>query len=455
MTTPPPASPEEKKETDFLAPPPAPLDGFPPEEFRARRRKLRDACSDGILVIRGTREEEAINPVRYRQNSSFYYLTGVETPGAFLVLLPENLPANFAIAKGDAQVREILYLPPRNAVAETWTGPQLGPGEETEKATGIEKTVNSSEFFGNLTAWLRFCPLVYTLAPSGQNALSTSEYALTQQILRLSPFAQFRDCAPELAKLRMIKSVEEVARILRAIEITQEGHRAAREVISKGDGKWEYEVEAEVLKAFKRNNANLSFGSIVGSGFRATVLHYENNDQQMRQGELVVVDIGAKDGHYCGDITRAYPVGGKFDSDRKKQVYNLVLSAYQFTIDNFKVGIDTPKLMDDKVKEFLKNSPLRAKNEKGEEKTMDEFMPHSLGHHLGLDVHDVNYPHFPLVQGCVITVEPGVYIPSESIGVRLEDDFLVTDSGLQLLGLPLEISVEEIERVGEDVSVIG
>ena len=446
MTVPPPAAEAEKKtDSDFLAPPPPPLDGFPPEEFRERRRKLREACPDGIIVIRGSREDEVASPLRYRQNSSFYYLTGVETPGAFLVLLPESLPANFAMSKADAKIREILYLPPRNAATETWTGPQLGPGEETEKATGIEKTANASEFFGNLTAWLRYSPLVQTLAPSGGNAFSSSEYALSQQILRLSPFAQFRDCGPELAKLRMIKSEREVGRITQAIGVTQEGHRAARAVIAKGDGKWEFEVEAEVLKAFRKNDAGLSFGSIVGSGLRATVLHYENNNQQMKQGELVVVDIGATCGNYCGDLTRAYPVGGTFDSDRKKEIYNLVLGAYRLTVEKFKPGIDTLKDLDDRVKEFLKNSPLRAKNEKGEEKTMDVFMPHSLGHHLGLDVHDVFYPHFPLVLGCVITVEPGIYIPSESIGVRLEDDFLVTSAGLQRLGLPLEITVEELE----------
>ena len=449
MTIPPPACSAEtevKTDSPFLAPPPAPLGGFSAQEFKDRRDRLRSAFPEGILVIRGSREDEAVNPQRYKQNSSFFYLTGVETPGAFLAILPESLPANYALPKADAEIRELLFLPARNATAETWTGPQLGPGEETEKATGVQKTVDASSFFSSLTSWIRYCPIVCTIAAYGQNAASTRDYAFMQEIFRLAPTAQFRDCAPELAKLRMVKSEAEIDRIRQAIEITQEGHRVARELIAKGDGVWEYEVEAEILKAFKRRGAGLAFGSIIGAGFSATVLHYENNNQSMKQGELAVVDIGAVAGGYCGDLTRTYPVGGIF-SDRQKEIYNLVLSAYEHTIQNFKPGEDTTKIIDDRVKEFLKNSALRAKNEKGEEKTMDEFMPHGLGHSLGLDVHDSAFPHFPLVPGCVITVEPGIYLPAEGIGVRIEDDFLVTEDGLERLGGALERTVEELEAV--------
>jgi Xaa-Pro aminopeptidase len=430
----------------FLADPPAPLDGFPAEEFRARRDRLRAACPDSVVVIRGSREDEFMGASTYRQNSSLFYLTGVETPGAFLVLLPGSVPARTGLKDTPIEVREILFLPARNASTETWSGPQIGPGEATEKATGIQKVADAGAFWSSLTGWIRRCPFVSTLTPYGDNAATSREYAMMRQIATQAPAVQFRDAAMALARQRSVKSPLEIERIRQAIEITAEGQRVARTIIATGAGRWEYEIEAKIFETFRSRNATLAFASIVGGGPRGTVLHYEKNNQRLQEGDLVVVDIGARFGYYCGDLTRAYPVGGTL-SPRQREIYSLVLDAHERVVSSCKPGEDTLKSLSDRCKDFLKDSPLRSRNEKGEEQTMNLFMPHGLSHHLGLDVHDVGDPEEPLRPGNVITVEPGLYLPGEGIGVRIEDDYVVTATGLERLGPELEKEIAQLETI--------
>ncbi|HZT43441.1 MAG TPA: aminopeptidase P N-terminal domain-containing protein [Chthonomonadaceae bacterium] len=430
------------------ADPAAPLDGFPPEEFKARREALRVACPEGLILIRGGSEEEAV-AAPYRQNSAFFYLTGVDTPGAFLILLPEGVPASALQRDLPPGVREVLFLPARNPVGETWTGPKLGPGEETERATGIEKTLDAGNIWGALIGGLRRNPLLYTITPYGEQAKLSREYALMQRIADIAPVVQFRDVAPALAQQRVVKSPAERERLRQAIAITGEGQRAARAAIAGGAGKWEYEVEARIYEAFRSRGATLAFPPIVGAGINGTILHYGDNAAPMQEGDLVVVDIGARFAHYAGDVTRTYPVGGVF-SPRQREIYNLVLEAHEWAITHYRPGEDSLKSLSDRCKAFLKESPLRAKDIKGEEQTMDTFMPHGLTHHLGLDVHDMHGiidMDQPLVPGSVITIEPGLYIPSERIGVRIEDDYLVTATGLERLGPSLEKDLDALEAV--------
>lgn len=419
-----------------LLTPPAPLLGFSKEEYQSRRSALRSACPNAIILLRGSAEDEVVNPARYRQNSNFLYFTGVETPGAFLVLLPPDLHASIGIRGASPDVREILFLPARNATVETWTGPKLGPGEDTEAATGIHKTADVSSLNGALLAWLRHNPSLYTAVPFGENARFTREFRLIRNLQDLAPSIKIKDATNAIGGLRMVKSQAEIDRIVQAIEITQAGHRAAREVVEAGAGSLEYEAEAAVLGAFRSHGAGLAFGCIVGGGANATVLHYEDNNAVLNEGDLVVVDIGAKVGGYCGDLTRTYAVGG-VRSERQAEIYNLVLQALERTVSDFKHG-ETLQNLTDRCKAFFKSSPLRSLDATGAEQTMDVFMPHGLSHHLGLDVHDVGDREIPLAPGHVITVEPGIYLPSEKIGIRIEDDYLVTADGLVRLGPELE-----------------
>ncbi|HLV79806.1 MAG TPA: aminopeptidase P N-terminal domain-containing protein [Chthonomonadaceae bacterium] len=431
------------------ADPTPPLDGFPPEEFQARREALRSACPEGMILIRGAAPEEAVM-APYRQNSAFFYLTGVDTPGAFLVLLLEGVPASALQRDLPPTVREILFLPARSPLGETWTGPTIGPGEETERAAGIEKTLEAGSLWSALIGGLRRNPLLYTLTPYGEQAKLSRDYALMQRIADIAPIAQFRDVAPALARQRMVKSAAERERLCQAIAITGEGQRAARAAITAGAGRWEYEVEARIYEAFRSRGATMAFPPIVGAGINATILHYEDNAARMQSGDLVVVDIGARSGHYAGDVTRTYPVGGAF-SPRQQEIYALVLEAHEWAVAHYRPGTDSLKSLSDRCKAFLKESGLRARNLQGHEQTMDLFMPHGLTHHLGLDVHDMHGiidMDQPLVPGSVITIEPGLYIPSEKIGVRLEDDYLVTETGLERLGPPLEKDIAALEAAG-------
>lgn len=443
MTTPS-ADPSAAETKPFLITPPAPLDGFSPDEFRARRAALRAACPDGLILIRGAAESEVVSPGVYRQNGHFFYLTGVDTPGAHLVLLPDGVPGPAGLRDLAPEVREILFLPARNAQTETWTGAKLGPGAETEQATGIPKVQDAGSLWNALTGWLQRCPLVYTIAPYGEQAKLTREYALMAKLSEIAPTVQFRDAALALSRLRMVKSPVEIERIEQAMAVTAEAHEAARKLIAQGAGRGEFEVEGAILETFRRHNATQAFPCIVGAGVNGTVLHYEDNCCRMREGDAVVVDIGARLGHYCADLTRTYPVGGRF-SERQREIYSLVLAAYRYIVADYKPGVDTLQMLTDRCKAFLKASPLRAKDGAGVEQTMDVFMPHGLTHHLGLAVHDASDREAPLAPGHVITIEPGIYVPSEGIGVRLEHDFLVTETRLQRLGPDLPLDLERIE----------
>ena len=394
-------------------------------------------------MLRGSTEDEAVNPGRFRQNSNFIYFTGVETPGAVLVILPAGLSASIGIRGVASDASEILFLPARNPVGETWTGPKLGPGEDTEKATGIRKTADAGQFVGAMLSWLRYNPAIYTPTPFGETAKMTREYCFIHKLLELAPSIQLRDATVAVGRLRMVKSAAEIERITEAIAITHNGHRAARKLIASGAGTREFVVEAAIFEAFRRQGAGLAFGTIVGGGVNGTVLHYEDNHDELKTGDLVVVDIGAKHEAYCGDITRTYPVGGVF-GEREREIYNLVLEAHIRTISEYKPG-ETLQNLTDRCKAFYKELPHRSKEAAGVEQTLDNFMPHRQSHHLGLDVHDVGDRETALAPGHVITVEPGLYLPSEKIGVRIEDDYLVTKTGLQRLGLQLESSVEEVE----------
>ena len=433
-----------------MLPPPAPLDGFSVEEFQARRAALRKAVPEGIILIRGSTEDESPPwaSARYRQNSTFFYLTGVDTPGAFLVILPDGVPAGSGLKNVKNDVRTILFLPTRDAAAEQWTGAKLGPGEETAKATGVDLATDASKLWGALANWVRRCPGVHTTVPIGETARGTKIWAMMRRAELVAPAVQFLDCSMALGRIRAVKSPAEVKRMRQAIAVSDAGHRAARAVIAAGAGRREYEVEAAVLAAYRSAGALAGFASIVGAGVNGAILHYEAIDAEMKVGDLVVVDIGARVGHYNGDVTRTYPVGGKFPAGRPREVYELVLGAHQNAVSAFEPG-DSLDAMTDRCKAFFKASPLRAKDASKAEKTMETFFPHSLGHHLGLDVHDVNDAtdrNEPLPVGSVITIEPGIYLPDEAIGVRIEDDYLVTETGLESLSGGLEMTVADVER---------
>jgi len=415
-----------------------------PDVYRERRRRLAESLGGGTIVMWGAGDDRGYGDVgTFRQSSDFFYLTGVELPNAIMVARP-------------AEEFDALFLPPRNPNVERWTGPKFGPGEEAAEALGFDEVLStdSSEivldarrrpvpgFEGRLHAWLGEADAVLWTdypAVSASAVLPPTHRLVAQLRDRLTSF-EVRDLGGVLTNLRLIKSESEVTLLRKAMEATMAGQRAAASAISPGVS--EGTVDGVVYAAFRAHGAEgLSFPSIVGCGYNATTLHYDQNVGTCVEGELVVVDVGARYGYYCGDLTRTYPANGRF-SDRQREIYDLVLEAHDRVAEAIKPGIrifDLRKI----AYEVMEASELRDTN--GEK--LGQYFIHGLGHFLGLDAHDPGSEQAALVSGNVITNEPGIYIPDESLGVRIENDFLVTETGGENLSATLPTRAEEIEKM--------
>jgi Xaa-Pro aminopeptidase len=372
-----------------LGAPVAAVEKAPLAEYQSRRAHLAEQIQGSVLILEAATETEL---TEYYQEHNFYYLTGFDDPDATFVLDATKTPAE-----------EFLFLPPRNPAEERWTGVKLGPGADAERATGIRKVLPRSELERVLNGF-------------------RSE---SKPILRLD------DAKAKIAALRQVKSASEIALLEKAIDATMKGLDAASRTVAPGV--MEYQVEAELEREFRWNGAERpGFPSIVGSGPLSTTLHYNRNDRRMMANELVVVDVGAEYSGYSADITRTFPVSGKFSS-RQREIYQIVLDAQKAAMALVKPGVRINQI------HSAAYNLIRSKG-------YAQYFPHGTSHHIGLEVHDVGDTSRPLEPGMVITVEPGIYIDQEQLGVRIEDDVLVTNDGYRLLStFPREI--REIEEL--------
>jgi Xaa-Pro aminopeptidase len=453
-------------EGDFWDEPGERLLNQPVGEYHARRQRLLDQLKDGVVVILGNVEESEGVEARYRQNNWMAYLTGVRTPEAALLLVPQGLPS-----QGGA--REFVFIPPRNLQAERWTGVQLAPGPEAARTFGVERVLPTwgqgteaaahggamSGADDNLMLRLKEAASLpafgkaggqgamklYTIAPRELSNGDVREYQFVEKVKKELPGVSVVPVEPLVAEMRKIKSAAEVALLQKAIDIT--GQAEVDIAQSLRPGMYEYEVQAILESAFTRNGAERpGFPSIVGSGLYSTILHYEENHKRIDPGDLVVCDIGAEYSMYTADITRTFPASGKF-TPRQREIYQLVLDTQNAAAAFWKPGMRTYELHQFAA-EFLRKSPLRARDLDGQEYTMDHFFIHGLGHYLGMDVHDVGDYRKPMQPGEVFTIEPGVYIQSEKLGVRIEDDYLVTPQNtLRKLSANIPSTPAEIERL--------
>lgn len=395
----------------------------------ARRAALLNRLPSGIAVIRAASlrdmDGEVVQDNDFRQDDDFFYLTGLETPDAVLVL----------VAGDGGSDSTILFLPRREPEQELWTGLRLGPGPEASRLSGI-RTVLPLEALDSAGAALleRTRGPVYTVLrrPLGDTALAMR---WARQGGR-----QVMDAAPVLDRLRMIKDEAELVRLRRAIAITAEAHLAAMRALKPGMK--EYQVEAVVEYTFRNLGADrVGFPSIVGSGPNSTTLHYDVNRRTIEDGDLVVVDIGAEYGQYTADLTRTLPASGRFTA-RQRAVYDLVLATQQATLEAVKPGV-TIRELNAIARRFMRDHSGSVCGPK----PCDAFFVHGVSHWLGMRVHDVGDYAAPLAAGMVLTVEPGIYLPDEALGVRIEDDVLVTPTGYELLSSGLPRAAAEIEAL--------
>ena len=382
----------------------------PLEEYRLRRESLARAL-DGTIILFAAQPSDL---VEYQQEDNFYYLTGFSEPQAVLVINGQG-----------ERILESLFIPQRDPEEERWTGIKMGPGAEAELATGIGSVEALEDFDDRVRQLSDDGGTIYTL---------TEEPESMRQLNALALSSDFRNAAPGLADLRLVKAETEIALLEKAIAITMEAHEAAASVIVPDA--MEYEVEGIVEYTFRRNGAERpAFPSIVGSGPFTTILHYDRNERQMRTGDLVVVDIGAEYSGYAADITRTYPVMGRF-TDRQREIYQIVLDAQKAALERVRPGVSIggPNGVHAAARDYI------------DDQGYGEYFIHGTSHYLGLYVHDVGDYSRPLEPGMVLTVEPGIYLPEEELGVRIEDDVLVTADGYRMLStFPREI--DEIEAL--------
>ncbi len=416
----------------------SPAGAVPVERLTARRDGLAHAMGSGVAVLRSSVERniEGDYPQDsdYRETNDFFYLTGIEAKDSWLLV----------VADSGRATRVTLYLPARDPQSERWTGPTLGPGADASSLTGIAdvRTADSAE------QQIRGVLQARTYSRKGGSLfVDRSARARQDTFLRDLVFSAERDDAVlpavnllyVIAQLRLTKDAEEIRRMHAAIDLTAESLVDAMGAIKPG--MTEYQVEAMIESGFRvRGAERLGFPSIIGSGPNSTTLHYDKNRRTITAGDLVVMDVGGEYGYYSADVTRTVPIDGKFTA-RQRQIYDLVLATQQVGIDSVKPGMTVGRL----------NQIARAymKEHSGTlcgSTTCDTFYIHGLSHWLGMDVHDVGDYTTALAPGMVITVEPGIYIPDEQLGVRIEDDVLVTSGGHELLSSKAPRSANDIEK---------
>lgn len=415
----------------LLSEPGSPSDTQLRQEARERRIAYLQRATEGVTLLFNRQHHDLSE---YVPDKNFYYLTGCTEPGAVLLLIP-----------GEDGPRETLFVARRDPKQERWTGPRMGPGPDTARRLGMQEVLSLDELPDSLAQRACRKGKVYANLPAVPHREAADKCCLEPwvRLRQWLPDARILDAGPELAFLRMKKSKWEIEKIRRAVEITIAGHRYALPAI--GPGRFEYEVEAAIEYRFRsRGAARPAFPSIVGSGPNAAVLHYAENNRRMRSGDLVVIDVGAEFDGYSADLTRTYPVSGGF-TPRQKEIYNIVLAAQQAALKQVRPGVT----FDSIHQVALETIDSRGRDRQG--RRLGRYFIHGTGHHLGLEVHDpVSDRSRPLEPGMVITIEPGIYIPEENLGVRIEDDVLVTRDGYRVLSRGLPRKVEEVERMMRD-----
>jgi len=436
------------------------ISGFEEDSFMIRpqlKEFMQRMDQNSVAIIPSARETVRSNDTQYRfrQDSDFYYLTGFGEPDSLAVIAPSK------------EQKYTLFVRPRDPEREIWDGRRAGvDGAKSE--FGAEESYPIGEFDSKLQEILDGTPKLYYRLGVNQQLDETiiGQIARMRALNRkpIHPPEVIVDPATIVHELRVFKSEEEISLMQRAADIAAEAHcqamRAAR------PGMKEYEIEALIEQIFRLQGAAApAYNSIVGAGANATVLHYISNDGELRDGELLLIDAGAEYKGYASDITRTFPINGKFTS-AQREIYDLVLETQQSCVQRVRPGVTHDELKSHSV-EMLTAGMVRLGLLKGEpeelikEEKYKQFYMHGLGHLLGIDVHDVGRYYYDnesraLEPGMVMTVEPGLYIAPNTknipeqylgIGVRIEDDVLVTQDGPRVLTSKVPKQPDEVEQL--------
>ncbi|GJJ02718.1 Xaa-Pro aminopeptidase [Duganella rhizosphaerae] len=432
----------------------------------ARRARLLAHMPPGAVAVLPTAPEVARNSdseYLYRHDSYFYYLTGFAEPESVLVLVA---------ARGDAPARAILFCRQKNVEREIWDGFRHGP-DGARAAFGFDAAHPIEDLDGEISKLLADAPALYYALGSALDAQVKLWLSNVRRMARtgVSPPASAVDLLPLLDEMRLFKDAAEQATMLRAATISSQAH--ARAMRASRPGMYEYEIEAELLYEFRRNGAQApAYNSIVAAGANACVLHYSANNAPSRDGDLILIDAGCELDGYASDITRTYPINGRFSAPQKR-LYELVLAAQSAALKAIAPGLPYSGVHEAAVQVLAQGMlDLGLLNPGAHGSLADvianksylQFYMHGTGHWLGMDVHDVGQyrdtaaegkPSRPLQADMVLTVEPGIYVrPAEgvpeeywNIGIRIEDDVLVTQGGYTILSAAAPKTVADIEQL--------
>ena len=434
-----------------------------PQEFISRQTRLLSLCPpDSLCVIPSatlvTRSRDT--EYKFRQDSDFWYLTGFNEPNALLIL--SNHTAF------DEPLR-IMFCQPSDPTAEIWQGKRLGL-ERTQQQFSLDSALSIDEFSDQIIDLLRghqhlfYC---WGERPDIETSLNNAISSLRQHPKENLAPSTLNDWRPFVHEMRLFKSGAEIAAMKAACSLSAKAHQRAMTAVKPG--MYEYQLAAEIQHEFAMQGAEPAYGTIVGSGENACILHYTQNDAQIADGDLILIDAGAELFGYAGDITRTFPANGKF-TDAQIDIYNVVLDAQLAVLDSLRAGITLKDAMQTSIEVITRGlcalGILQGSvKDNLHSKAWQQFYMHGIGHFLGLDVHDVgNYKQNdvdrPLQPGMVITVEPGIYIAKGSqvnnrdvaecyqgIGVRIEDDVVITADGIEILTHGVPKSVADIESL--------
>lgn len=423
-------------------------DAIPAQLFIDNRKRLVEKIQPNTLVIVNSNDEmprSADGTFPFRQNPDLFWLTGIDQEQTTLLLFPSH---------PDPEQREMLFIRRTNEHIAIWEGHKYTE-EEAKTASGISNIKwadTLSDFLPNLMYLAQNCCL--NLNEHGRMTSGVPDFDLrfARSIRKQFPLHHYTRLAPLMHELRAIKTDLEIAAIQHACNITEKGFRRILGFVKPGVH--EYEVEAEIIHEFLRNRATgVAYSSIIASGKNACVLHYIDNNQPCKDGELLLMDFGAEYANYAADLTRTIPVNGRF-SPRQRAVYDAVLRVMKHATNLLRPGT----ILDDYHREvgrfmeselvglgLLKSQDIAAQDPK--KPLYKKYFPHGTSHFLGLDVHDVGHRYRPMEAGMVFTCEPGIYIAEEGIGIRLENDILVTHGDPIDLMKNIPVEADEIEAL--------
>src|SRR5579859_1915390 len=412
-----------------------------PNAIYAARRAALAAQVDGPIVLWGfTGREEVLQTYIFSQEYDFYYLTGHNEEGAGLIILPaKNHPASDGPG-------EILFLPPKNPDEEKWNGIRKSPSDPDITAiSGFSNVKPFSEMRSVVEHLAKSYSTFYTILPYRKELGGfPHEKAVTDWLALVVQQAKLKDIRAQIETERQIKSPGEIAFLQKAIDLSLDSHLAAMKMMRPG--LFEYQVGAKMVEVHAMGGSEAEgYAPIVGAGPNSTTLHYDKLARKIEDGDMVVLDVGAQYSGYSADITRTLPANGKF-TPRQREIYDIVLGAQNAAIAALKPGMNFCR----NDKESLFKIAYDYINTHGKDlhgKPLGQYFIHGLGHGIGLDVHDPTENCKPFQPGMVITIEPGIYIPEENLGVRIEDDFLVTESGARFLSEKLPRDPDAIEKI--------